>query len=198
MSYLAKFGPRTLVASGFAAGLVLSGLSELIFEPVVLRANAQSLIPLKFSDTEDAQFNLKTFAGDLPDQSHVMTDIGYHFANLWFAAEKRNWPLANYYLGETRSHLRWMVRIHPIRKTKAGAEVDLKGILDAVDNSFLSQVGKAITNQDIAAFKMGYQQTLEGCYACHKACEKPFLRPQIPTTAGTSIINFDPSTREGL
>jgi len=30
--------------------------------------------------------------------------VGYHFANLWFAAEKQNWPLANYYLEEKRSH----------------------------------------------------------------------------------------------
>ncbi len=33
---------------------------------------------------------------------------------------KQNWPLANYYLDETLSHLRWAVRIHPVRKTKAG------------------------------------------------------------------------------
>jgi len=26
----------------------------------------------------------------LPDQSHAMTDVGYHFANLWFAGDKEN------------------------------------------------------------------------------------------------------------
>ena len=198
MSYLAKFRPSTLLVAGLGIGLFLSGLSELIFEPLVLQANAQSNPSHKLSDTDDSQPNVKTFVADLPDQSHVMTDIGYHFANLWFAADKRNWPLAGYYLGETRSHLRWMVRLKPVRKTKAGAEVDLKGILDAIDNSFLSQVGIAITNQDIAAFKTSYQQTLQGCYACHTACEKPFLRPQIPTTAGTTILNFNPGTGAGL
>jgi len=198
MKYLANFRPGVLLAAGFGAGLLLSGFSELLLEPLVLQANAQSNMARKVSDTDKAQFDLNTFAGDLPDQSHVMADVGYHFANLWFAADKQNWPLANYYLGETRSHLRWVVRIHPVRKTKAGAEVDLKGILDAIDNSFLSAVGKAITNQDIAAFKISYQQTLEGCYACHQACEKPFLRPHIPTTPSTSIINFDTRANQGL
>jgi hypothetical protein len=198
MKHLAKFRPSTLLAVGFGAGLVLSGLSELLFKPLVLQANAQSNIARKVSNTDKAQLDLKTFAGDLPDQSHVMADVGYHFANLWFAADKQNWPLANYYLGETRSHLRWFLRIHPVRKTKAGAEVDLKGILDAVDNSFLSQVGKAITNQDIAAFRSAYRQTLDGCYACHQACEKPFLQPHIPTAPSTSIINFDPGANQGL
>src|SRR5205085_4542592 len=39
------------------------------------------------------------------DQSHAMVDVGYHFANLWFAGEKKNWPLAKFYFDETRSHI---------------------------------------------------------------------------------------------
>jgi len=131
--------------------------------------------------------------GLLPDQSHAMADVGYHFANLWFAADKENWPLAKYYLEETRSHLNWAVRLHPVRTTKAGSQVDLKGILQAIDNSFLTEIDSAITNKDASAFKTAYQQTLEGCYACHKACEKSFLRPQIPAAPGVSILNFDPN-----
>jgi hypothetical protein len=72
-------------------------------------------------------------------------------------------------------------------------EVDLKGILDAVDNSILSEVGKSITNKDVAGFKTAYRQTLTGCYACHTACEKPYLRPQVPNAPGVSILNFDPN-----
>ena len=75
----------------------------------------------------------------VPDQSHAMKDVGYHFSNLWFAGQKQNWPLAKFYLDETRSHLRWAVRIIPVRKTKAG-DLDLKGILDAVDNTLLAQI----------------------------------------------------------
>jgi hypothetical protein len=86
------------------------------------------------------------------------------------------------------------VRIHRVRKTSAGAEVDLKGILDAVDNSMLSEVGKSITNKDVAGFKVAYRQTLTGCYACHTACEKPYLRPQVPNAPAVSILNFDPNS----
>ena len=49
----------------------------------------------------------------LPDQSHVMKDIAYHFSNLWFAAQAQNWPLAGFYLNETRSHLKWAVSPAP-------------------------------------------------------------------------------------
>src|SRR5438093_9935198 len=132
--------------------------------------------------------------GKVPDQSHAMSDVGYHFANLWFAGEKRNWPLAKFYLDETRSHLKWAVRIIPVRKTKAG-EVDLRGILEAVDNTMLSEIQQAIEKQDVKQFGDTYKQTIEGCYSCHKASEKPYLRPQIPEQPETRILNFEPEAK---
>jgi hypothetical protein len=193
MKHLNNFRPGVLLAAGFGVGLLLSGASELLVEALVPQARAQEKTATKLNNMEGAPPDLQTLGGRLPDQSHAMADVGYHFANLWFAADKQNWPLADYYLSETRSHLRWAVRIHPVRKTKAGAEVDLNGILDAVDNSFLAEIGKAIENKDAASFETAYIHTLEGCYACHKAAEKPFLRPKIPSAASVSILSFDPN-----
>ncbi|PYJ59316.1 MAG: hypothetical protein DME24_13250 [Verrucomicrobia bacterium] len=130
--------------------------------------------------------------GKVPDQSHAMSDVGYHFANLWFAGEKKNWPLAKFYLDETRSHLKWAVRIIPVRKTKAG-EVDLRGILEAVDNTLLNQIQKAIEEQDVKMFADAYKRSIEGCYSCHKASEKPYLRPRIPEQPEARIINLKPT-----
>ena len=83
---------------------------------------------------------------------------------------------------------------HSRAKTKAG-DVDLRGILEAVDNSLLSELQKAILAEDVRKFTNVYKQTLEGCYACHKASEKPYLRPQIPEQPEARIINFDPQAR---
>src|SRR5271168_2106033 len=129
--------------------LLLIGASQSLFET---QSYAQQKAVPKQSERDAVQMDAQTLRERLPDQAHVMVDVGYHFANLWFAAEKQNWPLANYYLGETRSHLKWAVRIHPVRETKAGA-VDLNGILEAVDNSLLAEVDKAITNKDVAHFE---------------------------------------------
>src|SRR5882672_3294382 len=193
MNRVINFRPGALLAVGIGVGLLLSGVSGLLFEPLELQAQTQQKPAVKPSKADDALLDARTLTERSPDQSHTMVDVGYHFANLWFAADKQNWPLADYYLSETRSHLRWAVRIHPVRKTKAGAEIDLKGILDAVDNSFLTEIGTAITNKDSAKFKIAYRQTIEGCYACHTACEKPFLRPQVPNAPSVSILNFDPN-----
>ena len=128
----------------------------------------------------------------LPSQSHAMMDVDYHFANLWFAGQHKNWPLAQFYLNETRSHLRWAVRIVPVRRIQGG-DVDLRGLLEAVDRTGLAEIGKAIADQNSERFTGAYRHTLEGCYSCHRASEKPFLRPRIPEQPESRIINFDPA-----
>ncbi len=130
--------------------------------------------------------------GKLPDQSHAMQDVSYHFTNLWFAGQHGNWDLANFYWTETRSHLRWAVRIIPKRKDNAGQEIDLPAILQAMENTPLKQLQDAIAAKDTAAFEKAYRFTLETCYSCHKAADKPFIRLQVPTQPETHIVNFDP------
>jgi hypothetical protein len=194
MKRLTDFRPGVLLAVGMGAGLILgSGLAGVQSSPLVSQAHAQSTTDPKPGGVDETKPDLQTLSERLPDQAHVVADVGYHFANLWFAADKQNWPLANYYLVETRSHLKWAVRIHPVRKVSSGAEVDLNGILEAVDGGLLADVGRAITNKNAVQFKAAYQQTLQGCYACHMACEKPFLRPQVPSAMGAPIISFDPN-----
>src|SRR3989442_15351154 len=90
---------------------------------------------------------LERLKGQLPSQSHAMMDVDYHFANLWFAGQSKNWPLAQFYLDETRSHLRWAVRIVPLRRIPGG-EIDLRGLLEAVDNTGLADIGKAIADKN--------------------------------------------------
>ena len=102
--------------------------------------------------------------------------------------------MARFYLDETRSHLRWAVRIIPVRKTTAG-DLELQGILDAVDSTFLSAVQNAIGEQHTAKFTRAYKQTIEGCYSCHKAAGKPYLRLQVPDRPEAPIINFDPEAK---
>src|SRR4051812_4768898 len=68
------------------------------------------------------QAEVNRLKGIVPDQSHAMKDVAYHYGNLWFAGQKTNWPLAEFYWSETRSHLRWAVRIIPVRKDPQGNE----------------------------------------------------------------------------
>lgn len=131
---------------------------------------------------------LKTNA---PSQSHTMSDVGYHWTNLWFAADKKNWPLAQFYFEEARSHILWTIQLRPVRKDADGNDVNLMPIFEAIDTSAFKMVADAIKAQNSAAFTSAYRTALESCYGCHKASGKPYLRPEIPSEPGQTIINFD-------
>jgi hypothetical protein len=158
----------------------------------VAQAPAGTVTAAQSVDAIALKAALDEIKGRLPDQSHAMKDVGYHFANLWFAAQKENWPLAEFYNKETLSHLKWAVRIIPKRKDNAGKDVDLVAILKAFENGPWTQLNDAIAAKDGAGFEKAYRFTMETCYSCHKAADKPYIHPQIPTQPEAPIINFDP------
>src|SRR5437016_14585721 len=111
MKHFIKSRAGLSLATGIGAGLILGGGAHLIFEPLVVQAQVEQKSAPKLSDVGEAQLDGRRIDDRLSDQAHAMADVGYHFSNLWFAADKQNWPLAAYSLGETRSHLKWAVRI---------------------------------------------------------------------------------------
>ena len=173
---------------------IVAGAVSLVLLAGTRHVSAATAQPAPAQATE-LQSQIDRLKGMLPDQSHAMADVGYHYANLWFAGDRKNWPLAKFCFDETRSHLRWAVRIIPVRKSPTGADLDMKSLLDAVDTGFLAEVGKAIDASDHERFVTTYRQSLEGCYSCHKSAGKPYLRPQVPTAPAAPILNFDPDAR---
>jgi hypothetical protein len=130
----------------------------------------------------------------VPSQSHSMADVGFHWTNLWFAGQQKNWPLAQFYFDEARQHIQWTILIRPIRKDLEGRDVDLQAIFQAVDSSTFAAVKIAIERKDSAQFETAYKGALDGCYSCHKSSGKPFLRPIVPIAPAQTIIDFSPGT----
>ena len=151
------------------------------------------------SKTETSKIDLATLSNDVarlknitPSQSHVMEDVGFHYSNLWFAGQKKNWPLATFYYNESRNHIRWLLRINPNPKTPEGEVVNAQGIFDGIDTSSLAMLKKSIEDKNVEEFTSAYKVMLESCYSCHKSVGRPYLRPMIPTAPPQSIINFNP------
>ena len=142
-------------------------------------------------DLEALRADVARLKANAPSQSHSMSDVGYHWTNLWFAAEKKNWPLAQFYFDETRQHILWTIRLRPVRKGPDGNDVNLVPIFEAIDASAFKSMAEAIQQKDDKAFGVAYRTTLEACYGCHKASGKPYLRPEVPSAPAQTIINFD-------
>lgn len=144
-------------------------------------------------DLDTLRSDVARLKANAPSQSHTMSDVGYHWTNLWFAGEKKNWPLAKFYFDETRQHILWTIRLRPVRKGPDGSDVNLVPIFESIDTSAFKAMAEAIQQQDAQQFAAAYRTTLEACYGCHKASGKPYLRPMIPTAPSQSIVNFDPA-----
>ncbi len=113
-AFLVVFG--VLIGSGLTLGWQHSVLPK----PIAQKQNA--LPTMDSLPTEVAR--LKSL---VPSQSHAMMDVQFHWTNLWFAAQNKNWPLAQFYFDESRQHMTWMIRIRPVRKGPDGNDVDLQG-----------------------------------------------------------------------
>ncbi len=155
------------------------------------RAGAPAGPPKQMTPAE-MQAEIERLKTLVPSYSHPMQDVAINWASLWFAAQKKNWPLARYFYNEARSHIAWTVRINPNDKVN-GEIVDLKSIYDAIDTSSLMMVRDAIEKQNSTQFVAAYKTMLESCYSCHKAAGKPMIKPQIPTAAVLTIVNTDPA-----
>jgi hypothetical protein len=131
----------------------------------------------------------ETLQGMLPNQSTAMMSVDYNFANLWFAGQAQNWPLAAYYLGETKGAIAWTVRLQPVRKTSHG-DLELRPILDAMREGPFADVTTAIAAKDKPAFEDAYKHVMTACYSCHVAAEKPYLRLHIPEAPATRMIDI--------
>ena len=179
----------SLVALILGTGHTRLALSDVQAQDTTEKKNAPNSV--QKDQVDELRAEIKKLQGLAPDQAAIMTHVGYHWTNLWFAVEKENWPLAEFYLSETRANLKWAVRAKPIRKTAAG-DVNLGNIAEALDNTEFTQMKTAIGKKDKDRCVKLYDQAMQFCYACHKASEKQYLVPQRPKSPEVQVINFDP------
>lgn len=109
--YHIRFHLRAVLLAGVCLGAWLAVLLTSWLQPAA-RANNP---PPQAPDLAALAAEIVRMKDHLPDQAHVMQDVGYLFGNLWFAGQSQHGDLAHFYWSETRSHLRWAVRVIPIR-----------------------------------------------------------------------------------
>ena len=151
---------------------------------------ADAVAALKADDIAALKAEVARLKEMVTDQSHVMADVSYHYCNLWFAGQGENWPLAQFYCDETRSHLKWAVRVIPVRKDRDGREVDLRAILDALEQTTLKDLDSAVKSKEKEKFSAAYKAQLENCMACHRAVSKEYIRLHVPERADAGMVEF--------
>jgi len=122
-----------------------------------MMGHGNAALPQAVDEVAALKQEMARLKGVAPDQAHAMSDVGNHFTNLWFAGSNENWPLAQFFFDETRSHLRWAVRIIPKRKDAENREVDLQGILTGLETSTLKDLDQSVKDRDKGKFTAAYK-----------------------------------------
>ncbi len=174
------------VVGGLLGGLLVSAWDH---HAAPAQRDSLQTTPAELATMQADLAHLKEIA---PPASHPMVDVAMFAANLWFAGQKKNWPLANYYLGEMRNRMRWEVHLNPGPKRADGTVVDMQSIFDGVDNGTLTSVKKTIQTKDSKQFVVEYKHLLEDCYSCHMTAGRPYLRPMVPISGPQPVVNLDP------
>ena len=78
-------------------------------------------------------------------------------------------------------------------KTSKGHDINLGNILQAFENSQLTQLKGTIDRKDEGRLREDLQgKPYQSAIRATSAVDKPYLRPQVPTEPASRIINFDP------
>ena len=124
----------------------------------------------------------------VPTNSTIMMDVQWHWTNLWWAGKRRNWPLAQCYFNEGRSHIQQLVRKNPtIRNAQDGTDVELQGIFDGIDTSSLAMVKSSIE-----------RRTARSSRRTTRSCSRAATRATRASAGRTSVRSFRPAQVQAM
>ena len=123
----------------------------------------------------------------IPGLEQFMNVILIEHNKLWFAAQARNWPLADYELGEIKEVMGDVQDLVPVFKN-----LPLKEMLDAVITKEIVDLEMAIEAKDLRKFVAGYDKLNAACNACHQGTENGFVVIQRPTLPAFTNQDYRP------
>jgi hypothetical protein len=123
----------------------------------------------------------------VPGLEQFMNVILIEHNKLWFAAKARNWPLAEYQLGEIKEIMGDMQDFVPTFKNLPLAEM-----VDAVITKEIAALEKSIEAKDYKAFTGGYDKLTAACNACHQGTGNGFIVIRRPTQPAFTNQDYRP------
>jgi hypothetical protein len=123
----------------------------------------------------------------IPGVEQFMGVILSQHAKLWYAGKARNWPLAEFELGEIKEVMGDVQDLVPVFKNLPLAEM-----LDAVITKEIADLEKAIEAKDFKKFSAGYDKLTAACNSCHRGTGMGFVVIQRPTRPAFFNQNFKP------
>ena len=116
-----------------------------------------------------------------PGFGEFMSGIQAHHSKLWFAAQNRNWKLADFEIHEIMEAIEDIQKYETDRK-----ESQLIGMI----NPAIDSINQAIKQQNPALFKSSFTYLTNTCNSCHHAANFEFNVVKIPDSLPFSNQDF--------
>lgn len=153
----------------------------LIISTTLFSGCKQSSIDINLLQTSIDSLNKKLDNTYLPGLGEFMSALQVHHAKLWFAAKNKNWPLAQFEIGEINESLEDIKKYCTDRpETKF-----IPMINEPVDN-----ITGAIKEKNSVKFKTCYVVLTNTCNNCHTATNHAYNLITTPTTPPYSNQNY--------
>jgi hypothetical protein len=152
--------------------------------PISVNAQAPAPSPARDAAKETAKDTPKAY---VPGLEQFMNLILMEHNKLWFAAKSRNWPLAEYQLGEIKEIMGDVQDFVPTFKN-----LPLADMLDAVITKEIATLEKTIEAKDYKAFAAGYDTLTAACNACHQGTGNAFVVIKRPTRPAFTNQDYEP------
>lgn len=119
----------------------------------------------------------------------VMTKLQRHANKLYFAGERQNWKLADFYVEEIEETAKAFSKLDVMH-----GQVNVSGLMGALILPEIEELERAVSEADSPAFRKHYQTLISNCNACHTAANLPFIVIQDPKTPVYDNQRYEPVT----
>lgn len=125
--------------------------------------------------------------GYAPRLGELMILQQIRHSKLWFAVAANNWELADHGLAALKAGFADVARIYPNAYGVAFAPV-----ITALNDNELTELTKAIAEQDRVKFTIAFDQLTAACNACHQVSQHSFIVIQQPISPPFNNQSFTP------
>jgi hypothetical protein len=121
--------------------------------------------------TTHGNITLQQIAEIQPGLGTVMIEYGSRMWTIYYAAKSGNWDLAQYQLKEAKE----------IQETGETTRTSRAPMLKAFEASYLNPLQDTMNATNWTAFQTQYNNTVDGCNACHAANGFSYIKYTLPS-----------------
>ncbi len=122
-----------------------------------------------------------------PVLADIMAGAQWRQLKLSFAGSQRNWPLAEFEIGQMRRSFAASAKFYP-----EFGNVALAKLIKEISEPALDEIAASVKAKDDEAFKKSFARLTEACNSCHQAAGMGYIKIRVPTLSPFSNQVFAP------